>query len=148
MRRPLPLLIVAALVAGGCGKGTVTNDDDVSRDAAIHAVESFFDAVHDGRHDAACALLPGPQRGGLARLSAVPSRTAHLRRRASDAARIRPRPRAGPADLRPRHPLPQPLPHKSKRAIDQPTVGGRMLGAVGLRREGETWSVAFVCECP
>jgi hypothetical protein len=148
VRRPLPLLIAAALLAGGCGKGTVTNDDDVSRDAAIQAVESFFDAVHDGRDDAACALLPGPQRGGLGRLSAArhgPATCAGALRTLREFALVRaPGRLAFGHDIRFRNPLP----HKSKRAIDQPTVDGRMLGAVGLRRDGETWRVAFVCECP
>jgi hypothetical protein len=148
VRRPLPLLIAAALLAGGCGKGTVTNDDDVSRDAAIQAVESFFDAVHDGRHDAACALLPGPQRGGLARLSASrhgPPTCAGALRTLREFALVR-----APGRLTLGHDIRfrNPLPHKSKRAIDQPTVDGRTLGAVGLRRDGESWRVAFVCECP
>jgi hypothetical protein len=147
VRRPLPLLIAAALLAG-CGKGTVTNDDDVSRDAAIQAVESFFVAVHDGRDDSACALLPGSQRGGLARLSASrhgPATCVGALRTLREFALVR-----APGRLTFSHDIRfrNPLPHKAKRAIDQPTVDGERLGAVGLRRNGETWSVSFVCDCP
>lgn len=147
MRRPLPLLFAVALLAG-CGKGTVTNDDGVSRHAAIQAVERFLTAVHEGRDAAACALLPGPQQGGLARLSGSrrgPRTCAGALRTLREFAIVRtPGPLTFSHDIRFRNPLP----HKSKRALDTPTVGGVRLGAVGLRRSGETWSVAFVCECP
>ena len=67
VRRSLPLALAAALLAAGCGQGTVSNDDAVSRRAAEHAVERFFTAIHDGRVASACAQIPGPQRGGEAR---------------------------------------------------------------------------------
>jgi hypothetical protein len=140
------VLAVAALA--GCGKGTVTNDDDVSRDAAIRAVETFFTAVHDGRTAAACAQLPGPQRGGLARLSASrhgPATCAGALSTLREFRAVR-----APGRLTFNHDIRfrNPLPHKAKRALDTATVRGVQLGTVGLRREGETWSVAFVCECP
>jgi hypothetical protein len=146
--RPLPLLLVAALLAGGCGKGTVSNDDDVSRDAAIKAVERFFLAIHDGREASACAQIPGPQRGGLARLSAErggPSTCEGALRNLREFALAR---SPGPLSFSHDIGFHSALPHKSKSALDKVSVDGRELGAVGLRRSGNTWSVAVVCDCP
>ena len=57
MRRvvALVLCVAASLLVCGCGKGTVSNDDDVSEGAAKHAVERFLSAVHDQREASACA---------------------------------------------------------------------------------------------
>jgi hypothetical protein len=146
--RPLPLLLTAALLTVGCSEGTVSNDDDVSRTAATHAVERFFLAVHDGHEAAACAQIPGPQRGGLGRLSAgrggpstcegalrtlrefAPARTAEALKFSHDIG------------------FKGALPHTSKAAVDDVNVGGREFGSVGLRRNGNTWRVAIVCACP
>jgi hypothetical protein len=146
--RPLPLLLAAALLAGGCGEGTVSNDDDVSRDAAIKAVERFFLAVHDGREASACAQIPGPQRGGLARLSAErggPKTCDGALRTLREFAPAR-TPGALPFshDIR----FHSALPHKSKTALDTVSVAGRDLGSIGLRRTGNTWRVVIVCDCP
>ena len=148
MRPPVPLLIAAALVASGCADGTVSNDDGVSRTAATKAVERFFVAVHDGREASACAQIPGPQRGGLARLSAKrggPSTCEGAVRTLREFAPAR----AGGTltfshDIR----FHASLPHRSKSAVDQVSVDGRDLGAIGLSRSGNTWSIAFVCDCP
>jgi len=148
MRRSLPVWLVAALLAGGCGEGTVSNDDDVSRHAAEQAVERFFAAVHDGRMASACAQIPGPQRGGLARLSASrggPHTCEGALRtlREFAAARV-----SGGLSFSHDIRFRSGLPHRSKRALDTLTVGGRELGSVGLRRTGDTWRVAIVCDCP
>jgi hypothetical protein len=144
----LPILLAAALLAGGCGEGTVSNDDDVSRKAATGAVEHFFETIHDGSYAAACAQLPGQQQGGLARLSASrggPKTCDGALRTLAEFA-----PARAPGALSFDHDIGfrDSLPHKSKSALDKVSVGGRQLGAVGLRRNGNTWSVAFVCECP
>ena len=147
MRRLLPLAAVA-LLASGCSKGTVSNDDGVSRRAAEQAVERFFTAIHDGRPAAACAQIPGPQRGGLGRLSAGrggPATCAGALRTLREYAPAR---TAGP--LRFSHDIGfrSALPHKAKSAVDDVSVGGRALGSIGLRRSGNTWTVAVVCACP
>ena len=147
MRPHVPLLIAAASLASGCAKGTVSNDDDVSRTAATQAVERFFVAVHEGRDASACAQIPGPQRGGLARLSAKrggPSTCAGAVRTLREFA-----PARGTGTLTFSHDIRfhASLPHKSKTAVDKVSVDGRVLGTIGLRRSGNTWSVALVCDC-
>jgi len=144
--RPLTLAAVA-LVLGGCSKGTVSNDDDVSRKAAEQSVERFFTAIHDGRAAAACGQIPGPQRGGLARLSASrggPKTCAGALSTLREFATVR-----TPGHLTFKHDIGfrSALPHKSKSAVDKVTVNGHSLGGIGLRREGDVWSVALVCEC-
>jgi hypothetical protein len=146
-RLPL-LLLAAALLAGGCSKGTVSNDDDVSRHAATQAVERFFLAVHDGREASACAQIPGPQRGGLGRLSAGrggPHTCEGALRTLREFA-----PARAPGKLRFSHDIgfKSALPHRSKTAVDNVSVAGHDLGSIGLRRNGNTWSVAIVCACP
>lgn len=147
MRR-LPPLAIVALLAAGCSKGTVSNDDDVSRKAAEHAVERFFTAIHDGRTADACAQIPGTQRGGLARLSASrggPRTCAGALGTLREFAAVR-----APGRIVFEHDIGfrSALPHKSKTAVDKVAVNGHALGGIGLRREGDIWSVALVCECP
>jgi len=146
--RRIALLLVPALLAAGCGQGTVSNDDDVSRHAAEQAVERFFVAVHDGRDASACAQLPGPQRGGLARLSAArggPDTCAGALRTLREFAPAR---AAGSLSFSHDIGFRSALPHRSKSALDKVSVRGRQLGAIGLRRTGNTWRVAVVCDCP
>jgi hypothetical protein len=148
VRALLSLCAVAALAAAGCGEGEVSNDDDVSRTAATKAVERFFVAIHDGDEASACAQLPGPQRGGLGRLSAGrggPGTCEGALRTLSEYA-----PARAPGTLRFTHDIgfKSALPHRSKTAVDNVSVGGRDLGSIGLRRKGDTWSVAVVCSCP
>jgi hypothetical protein len=148
LRALLSLCAAAALVASGCGKGTVSNDDDVSRTAATQAVERFFVAIHNGQATAACAQLPGRQRGGLGRLSAGrggPSTCEGALRTLPEFA-----PARAPGALQFSHDIgfKSALPHRSKTAVDDVSVGGREFGSVGLRRNGNTWSVAIVCACP
>jgi hypothetical protein len=148
VRRHLLLAAVAVAVLAGCGEGTVSNDDDVSRRAAIAAVDRFFTAIHDGRETSACAQLPGPQRGGLGRLSAKrggPSTCEGALRTLPEYA-----PARAPGALKLGHDIGfrNSLPHRSKTAVDDVTVAGHDLPSVGLRRDGNTWSVAVVCECP
>jgi hypothetical protein len=147
VRRLLPLAAVA-LLAAGCSKGTVSNDDGVSRHAAEQAVECFFTAIHDGRPAAACAQIPGPQRGGLGRLSAGrggPATCAGALRTLREYAPAR---AAGPLHFSHDTGFRSALPHKAKSAVDDVSVGGRALGSIGLRRDGNTWTVAVVCACP
>jgi hypothetical protein len=147
VRRLLPLAAVA-LLAAGCSKGTVSNDDDVSRHAAEQAVERFFTAIHDDRPAAACAQIPGPQRGGLGRLSAGrggPATCAGALRTLREYAPAR---AAGPLHFSHDIGFRSALPHKAKSAVDDVSVGGRALGSIGLRRDGNTWTVAVVCACP
>src|SRR3954469_11555488 len=147
MRRPLALVFAAALLAGGCSKGTVSNDDDVSRHAAEQSVERFFLAVHAGHEASACAQIPGPQRGGLARLSAGrggPKTCAGALRTLREFAPAR---TAGALSFSHDIGFHSALPHKSKTAVDKVSVGDRALGAIGLRRSHNTWNVVIVCEC-
>jgi len=146
--RRLPLLAVL-LVAVGCGSaGKVSNDDDVSRKAATDAVEQFFTRIHASDVVAACAGLPGPQRGGLARLSKSrggPATCEGALRTLKEFA-----PARAPGTLTFDHDIGfrGALPHKSKEAADKVTVDGHQLGAVGLERTGDAWNVVFVCDCP
>jgi hypothetical protein len=140
--------IVALALLAGCGsKGTVTNDDDVARHAAEQAVERFFVAIHDGRAADACALVPGQQRGALGRLSASrggsPTCAGALRTLREFA------PARAPGTLSVHHDLGfrSALPHRSKRAVDRVSIGGKDLGIVGLRRDDDTWRLALVCSC-
>lgn len=148
MRALLSLCVAAALVASGCGEGTVSNDDDVSRAAATRAVERFFIAVHDGREASACAQLPGPQRGGLGRLSAGrggPATCEGALRTLREYAPVR---AAGTLHFSHDIGFKSALPHRSKTAVDNVSTGGHDLGSIGLRRNGNTWNVAVVCACP
>ena len=146
--RALLLCVATALLAGGCGEGTVSNDDDVSQRAAEQAVERFFAAVHDRHESAACAQLPGPQRGGLARLSASRggprSCEGALRTLREFALARNERTLSFSHDIG----FNSALPHRSKTALDVVSIAGRELGSIGLRRSGDTWRIAIVCECP
>ncbi|MDX6658274.1 MAG: hypothetical protein QOH62_3067 [Solirubrobacteraceae bacterium] len=144
--RTAAALVALALLAG-CSKGTVTNDDDVARHAVEQAVERFFVAIHDGRPAAACALVPGQQRGALGRLSASrggPATCAAALRTLREFAPVR-----APGALLVHHDLGfrSALPHRSKRAVDRVSIGGTDLGLIGLRRFGGTWRLAIVCSC-
>jgi hypothetical protein len=144
-----PLLLTVLLLCTGCGSaGTVSNDDDVSRKAATDAVEQFFTQVHIGDVASACAQLPGPQQGGLARLSkdrGGPATCEAALRTLREFA-----PARTPGALRFSHDIGfrGALPHRSKEALDKVTVDGRQLGAVGLKRTGDAWNVVLVCDCP
>ena len=143
-----PVLLVAAIALTGCAQGTVSDDDSVSRRAAEQTVVRFLTAVHEGRDAAACAQLPGQQRGGLARRSATrggrPSCEAALRTLAEFA------PVRAPGPLRVTHDIGfrGSLPHRAKQALDAVALRGRPFGAVGLRRSGDSWRIAVVCDCP
>jgi hypothetical protein len=146
--RALVLALAAFALMAGCGEGTVSNDDDVSRRAAIGAVERFFRAVHDGDAASACAQLPGPQRGGLGRLSARrggPRTCEGALRTLPEYAPVR-----APGTLEISHDIgfKSALPHRASAALDNVSVAGHDLPSVGLRRKGDTWSVAIVCDCP
>jgi hypothetical protein len=145
--RPLPLLLAAALIAGGCSKGTVSNDDDVSRHAAEQAVERFFLAIHAGHETSACAQIPGPQRGGLARLSARRGGPETCDGALRTLREFAPARAAGALSFSHDIGFHSALPHKSKTAVDKVSVDGRALGAIGLRRSHNTWNVVLVCEC-
>jgi hypothetical protein len=140
--------LLLVLAASGCGQGTVSNDDDLSRHAAEQAVVNFLTAVHEGRSAAACAQIPGQQRGGLARLSASrqgPDTCAGALRTLREFAPVR---AAGRLAIGHDIGFRGALPHKAKTALDNVSVGGRPFGAIGLRRSGDVWRVAFVCDCP
>jgi len=142
-------LLAVLLAAAGCGSaGKVSNDDDVSRKAATDAVEQFFTRIHAGDVAAACADLPGQQRGGLARLSksrgGPPTCEGALRSLKEFA------PARAPGALTFDHQIGfrGALPHRSKEALDKVSVDGHQLGAIGLRRTGDAWNVVLVCDCP
>jgi len=145
--RRLLALAAVALLAAGCSKGTVSNDDGVSRAAAEQAVERFFVAIHDGRYAQACAQVPGPQRGGLARLSARrggPGTCAGALGALREFAAAR-----TPGALTFSHEIGfrPALPHSAKTAVDRVKVDGHDVGGIGLRRSADTWSIALVCAC-
>jgi hypothetical protein len=140
-------MLVAALLAGGCSKGTVSNDDDVSRHAAEQAVERFFLAIHAGRETSACADIPATQRDGLARLSARRGGPRTCEGALSTLREFAPARAAGALSFRHDIGFHSALPHKSKTAVDKVAIGGRPLGAIGLRRSHNTWNVVIVCEC-
>jgi hypothetical protein len=136
------------MLVAGCSEGTVSNDDDVSRRAAIQTVERFFSAIHDGRVEPACAQIPGPQRGGLGRISARrggPGTCEGALRTLPEYAPARAR---GPLKLSHDIGFKSALPHRSNTAVDNVTANGHDLPSVGLRRDGNTWSIAVVCDCP
>jgi hypothetical protein len=120
----------------------------VSRRAAEQTVVRFLTAVHEGRDAAACAQIPSQQRSGLARLSAARGGSS------SCEAALRTLPEFAP--VRARAPLAithdigfrSALPHRAKEALDKVAVRGRPFGAVGLRRFGNAWRIAIVCDCP
>jgi hypothetical protein len=148
MRRLLAVCALA-LLATGCGSaGTVSNDDDVSRKAATDAVEQFFAQVHSGDVTAACAELPGPQRGGLARLSKSRGGPATCEGALRTLKEFAPARTAGPLTFSHEIGFRGALPHSSKEALDKVSVDGHQLGAVGLKRTGDAWNVVLVCDCP
>ena len=147
MRR-LPFIAVVLLTAGCGSAGTVSNDDGVSRKAATDAVEQFFTRIHIGDVAAACAGLPGPQQGGLARLSKSRGGPATCEGALRTLKEFAPARAAGALTFDHEIGFNGALPHRSKEAADKVTVDGRQLGAVGLRRTGDAWNVVFVCDCP
>jgi hypothetical protein len=148
MRAPAALLLAAALLVTGCGQGRVSNDDDLSRKAAEHAAERFLTAVHDGRFAAACALLPGQQQGGLGRLSRSRGGPGSCTGALQTLREFAPARRPGALAFGHEIGFRGALPHKAKVAVDDVSLGGRFLGSIGLRRSGDRWSVAVVCDCP
>jgi hypothetical protein len=145
--RLLSLLAVLVLVAGCGSAGKVSNDDDVSRKAATDAVEQFFLKVHDGKLASACAELPGEQQGGLSRLSKSRGGPATCEGALQTLREFAPARASGTLTFKHDIGFRGALPHRSKEALDKVSVNGRQLGAVGLKRDGETWSVVLVCEC-
>jgi hypothetical protein len=149
--RPVPralVLVLALAFLAGCGEGTVSNDDDVSRSAAIQTVERFLRAVHDGDEGSACAQLPGPQRGGLARISAKRGGPAGCEGALRTLPEYAPARATGQLEIDHDIGFKSALPHRSKTALDNVSIAGHDLPSVGLRREGDTWSIAVVCDCP
>jgi hypothetical protein len=145
--RLLPVC-VAALAVCGCGEGTVSNDDDVSRRAAEQAVERFFVDIHAHREAAACARLPGPQQGGLARLSAARGGPRTCEGALRTVREFAPARTTGALSFRHDIGFRSALPHRSTSAVDNVSAGGRELGSIGLRRTGNSWRVVVVCDCP
>jgi hypothetical protein len=143
--RPALLL---ALAASGCGQGAVSNDDDVSRRAAEQTVVDFLTAVHEGREISACAQLPGQQQAGLARLSASRGGPKTCAGALGSLREFAPARNGGALVIRHDIGFRGALPHRAKVALDNVAVGGRPFGAIGLRRSGDVWRIAVVCECP
>jgi hypothetical protein len=142
-------LLATLLLVAGCGSaGTVSNDDDVSRKAATDAVEQFFTKIHAGQIASACMGLPGPQQGGLARLSKSRGGPPTCEGALRTLTEFAPARSAGPLTFSHDIGFRGALPHKSKEALDKVTVDGHQLGAVGLKRTGDAWNVVLVCECP
>lgn len=148
VRRATSLPLALSLLALGCGQGTVSNDDDVSRHAAIQAVERFFNAIHAGREAAACAQIPGPQRGGLARLSAARGGSPTCAGALRTLVEFAPARASGRLVFHHEIGFRTALPHKAPSALDTLSVGGRELGSIGLRRTHNSWHIAVVCDCP
>jgi hypothetical protein len=145
--RSLTLCAAAALLVSGCRGGVVSNDDRVSERAAKQSVEQFLTAIHAGRETAACAQLPVSQQRALARLSASRRGSATCPgalRTLHEFALVRSR---GQLSFSHQVGFRGALPHKSKLAVDRVSVDGRDFGAIGLRRQGDRWRVALVCEC-
>jgi hypothetical protein len=142
-------VLALVLLSAGCGSaGTVSNDDDVSRKAATEAVEQFFAQIHAGDVGAACAQLPGAQRGGLARLSKSRGGPATCEDALRTLKEFAPARAAGRLTFSHEIGFRGALPHSSKEALDKVSVDRHQLGAVGLRRTGDAWNVVFVCDCP
>jgi hypothetical protein len=144
----LLLVCVVALTVYGCGEGTVSNDDEVSRRAAEQAVERFFVDIHAHREAAACARLPGPQRGGLARLSAGRGGPRSCEGALRTVREFAPARASGALSFSHDIGFRSSLPHRSKTAVDDVSIAGRELGSIGLRRTGNSWRVVVVCDCP
>jgi hypothetical protein len=145
--RSLTLCAAAVLLASGCRGGVVSNDDRVSERAAKQSVERFLTAIHAGHETAACAQLPLSQQRSLARLSAsrrgsatCPGALRTLREFALARS-------AGPLSFSHQVGFRGALPHKSRLAVDRVSIDGRTFGAIGLRRQGDQWAVALVCQC-
>lgn len=132
----------------GCGQGSVSNDDSVSRTAAERVVERFFQSVHDGRENAACQMLPPSQRAGLAHLFLSRGGTESCAGALRSLREFAPARRPGGLAIHHDMGFRGSLPHRSKAAVDEVTINGTPVGAVGLRRRGDTWSLAVVCDCP
>jgi hypothetical protein len=143
-----PIALAALALLGGCGNGTVTNDDSVARRAVQQTVERFFVAIHGGHTAAACAQLPGPQRGGLGRLSASRGGSPTCASALGTLREFAPARAHGALSIRHDFRFRSALPHKSKRAVDRVSIGGRDLGLIGLRRTAGVWHLAIVCSCP
>jgi hypothetical protein len=143
----LPVVLAAVVGLCGCAKGTVSNDDGVSRRAAERTVVEFLADVHEGRDAAACAQLPEQQRSGLARRSAQRGGQGNCEaalRTLREFAPVR-----APGRLVVTHDIAfrGSLPHRARQALDDVAIRGRPFGAIGLRRSGNVWRIAVVCDC-
>lgn len=143
--RVLAILVIAL---SGCGQGSVSNDDDVSRHAAEQAVARFLAAVHEGRFAGACAQIPDQQRGGLARLSASRHGPSTCEGALHTLREFEPVRTADRLSIHHDIGFRGALPHRAKEALDNVSVNERPFGAIGLRRSGDSWQIAVVCDCP
>jgi hypothetical protein len=120
----------------------------VSRRAAEQAVVRFLTAVHQGREADACAQIPAQQRSGLARLSAARGGSSSCEAALHTLPEFAPVRAHAPLVITHDIGFRSALPHRAKEALDKVSVRGRPFGAVGLRRFGNAWRVAIVCDCP
>lgn len=150
VRRDLTRSVLAVLVIAlsGCGQGSVSNDDDVSRHAAEQAVARFLAAVHEGRFAVACAQIPDQQRAGLGRLSASRHGPSTCEGALHTLREFEPVRATGRLSIHHDIGFRGALPHRAKAALDNVSVNERPFGAIGLRRSGNAWRIAVVCECP
>ena len=139
---------MVTLAVCGCGEGTVSNDDDVSRRAAEQAVERFFLDIHARREAAACGRLPGRQRGGLGRLSAARGGPRTCEGALRTLREFAPARTSGALSFGHDIGFRSALPHRSKSAVDNVSIAGHEVSSIGLRRTGDNWRVAVVCDCP
>jgi hypothetical protein len=141
------LLLTASIALCGCSPGTVSNDDGVSRHAAEQTVFDFLADVHGGRDAAACARLPAQQRTGLARRSGQRGGEVSCEAALRTLREFAPLRAGGALDVTHEIGFRGALPHRARQAVDVVTIRGRAFGAIGLRRSGNSWRIAVVCDC-